>query len=80
MLAQLINAMLGIWLMAAPTILGYGGPARPNHQIVGPPGPKLCRDRSLGGHLTRALGQFRARPLAPARIMDVHRQVGSITQ
>jgi hypothetical protein len=36
MWAQLINAMLGIWLMAAPTILGYVGPARTNHQIVGP--------------------------------------------
>ena len=36
MWAQYLNAMLGIWLMAAPTILGYGGPARTNHQIVGP--------------------------------------------
>ena len=36
MWAQLINAMLGIWLMAAPTILGYGGPARTNAHIVGP--------------------------------------------
>jgi hypothetical protein len=36
MWAQLINAMLGIWLMAAPTILGYGGPARTNSHIVGP--------------------------------------------
>jgi hypothetical protein len=34
--AQLINMMLGIWLMAAPTILGYVGPARTNHRIVGP--------------------------------------------
>jgi hypothetical protein len=34
--AQFINMMLGIWLMAAPTILGYVGPARTNHHIVGP--------------------------------------------
>ena len=36
MWAQFINMMLGIWLMAAPTILGYGGPGRTNHRIVGP--------------------------------------------
>jgi SPW repeat len=36
MWAQFINIMLGIWLMAAPTILGYVGPARTNHRIVGP--------------------------------------------
>jgi hypothetical protein len=36
MWAQTINIMLGLWLMAAPTILGYVGPARTNHRIVGP--------------------------------------------
>ena len=36
MWAQLINAMLGIWLMAAPPVLDYGGAARMNHDIVGP--------------------------------------------
>ena len=36
MWAQCINIALGIWLMAAPAILGYGGPARTNHRIVGP--------------------------------------------
>lgn len=36
MWAQLINTILGIWLMAAPAILDYGGHARTNHHIVGP--------------------------------------------
>jgi hypothetical protein len=36
MWAQLINAALGVWLMAAPSILGYDDPARTNDQIVGP--------------------------------------------
>ncbi len=36
MWARIINTFLGIWLMAAPAILGYGGPAATNHRIVGP--------------------------------------------
>ena len=36
MWAQVINAALGVWLMAAPSVLGYGAPARTNDQIVGP--------------------------------------------
>ena len=36
MLAQLINTLLGVWLMAASAVLGYGGGARTNEQIVGP--------------------------------------------
>lgn len=36
MWAQCINMLLGIWLMAAPTALGYVGPARTNHRIIGP--------------------------------------------
>jgi hypothetical protein len=38
MWAQCINLLLGIWLMAAPAILGYDGPMRTNHYIVGPLG------------------------------------------
>jgi predicted cobalt transporter CbtA len=34
--AQLIATALGIWLMAAPDVLGHGEPARTNDQIVGP--------------------------------------------
>ena len=34
--AQCVNALLGIWLMAAPTVLAYGGTARVNDLIVGP--------------------------------------------
>ncbi|HET6567047.1 MAG TPA: SPW repeat protein [Rhodothermales bacterium] len=36
MWAQIINAMLGIWLMAAPAVLAYGGAANTNSRIVGP--------------------------------------------
>jgi hypothetical protein len=36
MWAQFINMLLGIWLMAAPAILGYVGAARTNAHIVGP--------------------------------------------
>lgn len=36
MWAQIINTALGIWLMAAPAVLGYGGAARINDRIVGP--------------------------------------------
>jgi hypothetical protein len=36
MLPQIINAILGIWLMAAPAVLGYGRPASTNDHIVGP--------------------------------------------
>lgn len=33
---QAINALIGIWLMAAPDILRYGVPALTNDRIVGP--------------------------------------------
>lgn len=36
MWAQIINAALGIWLMAAPGILHYGTPAAANDRIIGP--------------------------------------------
>jgi hypothetical protein len=36
MWARILSAGLGIWLMAAPAILGYGGAARANHLIAGP--------------------------------------------
>jgi hypothetical protein len=31
-----VNVALGIWLMAAPAVLGYGGIARSNDRVVGP--------------------------------------------
>ena len=34
--AQVLTALLGIWLMAAPAVLQYGGLAAPLHRIVGP--------------------------------------------
>lgn len=36
MWARILNAALGIWLMAAPAVLGYGAPAEVNDRIVGP--------------------------------------------
>jgi hypothetical protein len=36
MWAQVLNAMMGIWLMAAPAVLGYGEPGLINDRIVGP--------------------------------------------
>lgn len=36
MWAQVLNAALGIWLMAAPALLGYGEPAMTNDRIFGP--------------------------------------------
>lgn len=36
MLARFLNLALGIWLMAAPELVGYSGPLRTNHLIVGP--------------------------------------------
>ena len=36
MWAQVVNALLGVWLLAAPAVLGYGDPARTNDRIVGP--------------------------------------------
>ena len=36
MWAQIASALLGLWLMAAPSVLGYGDPARTVDQVVGP--------------------------------------------
>lgn len=36
MLAHVFTALLGIWLMAAPAVLGYAPPAQTNDRIVGP--------------------------------------------
>ncbi|MDQ3937965.1 MAG: SPW repeat protein [Chloroflexota bacterium] len=36
MAARVVNMLLGIWLLAAPDLLGYDGPARINHLIMGP--------------------------------------------
>lgn len=36
MWVQVINALLGVWLMAAPAVLGYDGIGRINSLIVGP--------------------------------------------
>ncbi len=36
MWAQVLNAALGIWLMVAPAVLGYGEPGSVNDRILGP--------------------------------------------
>jgi hypothetical protein len=33
---RLASAALGLWLVAAPAVVGYGDPARANDRIVGP--------------------------------------------
>lgn len=34
--SRLLNAALGVWLMAAPAVLGYGAPASTNDRLIGP--------------------------------------------
>lgn len=36
MWAHAVSALIGIWLMAAPAVLQYGGAAATNQRIVGP--------------------------------------------
>lgn len=36
MFPRLVNILLGVWLLVAPAILGYDGPAAKNSWIVGP--------------------------------------------
>lgn len=36
MWAQMINVAIGVWLMAAPDVLGYAGLAADHDRIVGP--------------------------------------------
>jgi hypothetical protein len=36
MWAQLLNTALGIWLTAAPDVIGFGGAAAAHHHILGP--------------------------------------------
>jgi hypothetical protein len=36
MWAQIINMVLGVWVTAAPAVLGYGRPASMSDHIVGP--------------------------------------------
>lgn len=36
MWARIANTVLGIWLMAAPAVLGYESPGSTNDRIVGP--------------------------------------------
>ena len=36
MWARALGALTGVWLMAAPSVLGYGGAARVSDLVVGP--------------------------------------------
>jgi hypothetical protein len=36
MLAAIASTLIGIWFMVAPAVVGYGGAARTNDEIVGP--------------------------------------------
>ena len=42
MSARMLNAVLGIWLMVAPAVLGYGDPARVVDRILGPVAASLA--------------------------------------
>ena len=33
---QVVVIVIGLWLMASPDVMGYSGPVRTNHHIVGP--------------------------------------------
>ncbi|MGH7449106.1 MAG: SPW repeat domain-containing protein [Longimicrobiales bacterium] len=34
--ARVVTVLAGLWLMAAPAVLGYGGPASASDRIIGP--------------------------------------------
>ncbi|OGR84231.1 MAG: hypothetical protein A2901_06755 [Elusimicrobia bacterium RIFCSPLOWO2_01_FULL_54_10] len=34
--AQILSVCVGVWMMAAPAVLGYAGAARMNDHIIGP--------------------------------------------
>lgn len=36
MIPRIVSCLVGIWLMAAPAVVGYHGPARINDQTCGP--------------------------------------------
>ena len=36
MWARIVNTLLGLWLMAAPELVGYVDPARTHDRIIGP--------------------------------------------
>jgi hypothetical protein len=33
---HVVVIVIGLWVMASPDVMGYNGPARTNHHIVGP--------------------------------------------
>ena len=42
MWARVVSATVGVWLVAAPAVLGYAGAARTNDRIVGPVAASLA--------------------------------------
>ena len=46
----LLAALLGIWLMAAPAVLGFAGLAATTHHVVGPVAAAVCV-LAMWGHL-----------------------------
>ena len=59
--AQSLGALLGLWLMIAPAVLGYGEPLSTVHHIVGPM-TAAVGIVSLWGHMN-ALSQWLHPPL-----------------
>jgi hypothetical protein len=60
MLAQILNTILGIWLMAAPGILNYNGKAADNDHIIGPVIASFAMIALSG--CTRAVGKYNIVP------------------
>jgi hypothetical protein len=56
MWAQILNIMLGIWLMAAPRLLDYNGLAADNDHIIGPVVTSFAIIALSG--CTRAVGKY----------------------
>lgn len=74
---RLVNLALGIWLMAAPAVLGYRPPAADFHRIIGPTAaavaviamtqvtrPMRWINLILGASLIAGAGLLNAEPVA----------------
>ena len=61
MYAQLAAFLLGVWLTAAPDVLGFGDPAAVERPHRRPAGRHVAADRRVPGDAAGAVGQPAAR-------------------
>ena len=73
MWAHVLAAGLGIWLMAAPAVLGYSGIAAHNDHIW-PARGHLWHRRVVAMQVARALGECPHRPLVARSSMAARRR------